>query len=131
MAGILIIAHTPFARAIGACVEHIYGHRLERIKTIDIKPDVNEKECLHLLRCSIDQVCGKNGTLILSDLANATPSNLATKLGRSSLVRIVSGVNLPLLLKAISYRTSPLDELVASVVSGGVEGIRLLDACDD
>lgn len=126
--GILIVAHAPLASAMRHCLEHIYGYLPEKVEAIDVGPNINEEECSRWIRYYVSQVCGKNGTLILCDLANATPSNIVTTLENSLLIKIVCGVNLPLLLKAISYRTLPLSELVDRVISGGMDGINLLEA---
>jgi PTS system ascorbate-specific IIA component len=64
-----------------------------------------------------------DGVLILTDLYGATPSNLACQLLCCGQTRLVSGVNLPMLLRVLNYPTLGLDELAVKASSGGEEGI--------
>ena len=55
--------------------------------------------------------------------ARATPSNVAQKLIDGVASRLVTGVNLPMLLRSLSYRHEPLEALVARAVTGGTQGV--------
>ena len=67
------------------------------------------------------------GLLILTDLYGATPSNIAEKLQhpvcQHQFVRIVSGLNLPMLIRVMNYAELPLDLLVEKAISGGKDGV--------
>jgi PTS system ascorbate-specific IIA component len=60
---------------------------------------------------------------VLTDVVGATPANVAQKLVDGHDARLVAGVNLPMLLRSISYRQEPLDDLVTRAVSGGSQGV--------
>lgn len=62
-------------------------------------------------------------TLVLTDVVGATPANVAQKLVEGQDARLVAGVNLPMLLRSISYRHEPLDDLVARALTGGSQGV--------
>jgi len=64
-----------------------------------------------------------SGVLILSDVYGATPSNIAGRLLVPGKVEGVAGVNLPMLVRALTYRNEPLKTVVAKAVSGGIEGV--------
>ena len=61
--------------------------------------------------------------LVLADVFGATPCNLAQKLVDGARSRLVAGVNLPMLLRAVSYRNEPLDALVQRAMAGGTAGV--------
>lgn len=65
----------------------------------------------------------QEGTLVLTDMYGSTPSNIACKLAEKQNVRIVGGVNLPMLVRVLNYPRLGLDELVQKAVSGGRDGV--------
>lgn len=67
------------------------------------------------------------GILIMTDVFGATPSNLATTLACEGPVRIVTGVNLPMLLRVFNYPSLTLDELADKALTGGRDGIMLVN----
>ncbi|WP_031364350.1 PTS sugar transporter subunit IIA [Caballeronia sordidicola] len=127
MAGILIIAHAPFASALRECITHIYGGLPARIGAIDVKPDCDPVEVRAFARSEIDRLKEENGAIVLTDVFGATPANIAQSLASGS-VRVLAGVNLPMLVRAVCYRTTPLDTLAEKSLQGGSKGIQELDA---
>ena len=127
MAGILIIAHAPFASALRECITHIYGGLPARIGVIDVKPDCDPVEVRAFARSEIDRLKEENGAIVLTDVFGATPANIAQSLASGS-VRVLAGVNLPMLVRAVCYRTTPLDTLAEKSLQGGSKGIQELDA---
>src|SRR4051812_6379581 len=79
-----------------------------------------------MARVAMDQLsrpAGIKGVLVLTDIFGATPSNVAQKLVDGVTSRLITGVNLPMLLRSVSYRHEPLDALVARAVVGGTQGV--------
>mgnify|MGYP002040410517 FL=1 len=73
-------------------------------------------------RIMLDQL-GTDTTLVLTDVFGATPCNVAQRLVDGVRSRLVTGVNLPMLLRAVSYRAEPLDSVVSRAVVGGTQGV--------
>lgn len=67
-----------------------------------------------------------SGILILTDIFGATPCNLALQLKAEEPVRVVAGLNLPMLLRVFNYPKLDLDTLAAKAVSGGRDGVMLV-----
>ena len=128
MAGILIIAHAPFATALRECVAHIYGGLPARIGSIDVTPDCDPTQVLDLAHSEIDRLKEENGALVLTDMFGATPANIAGRLASLPDVRVLAGVNLPMLVRAVCYRTTPLDTLVDKALAGATKGIQSINA---
>ncbi len=126
MNAILIIGHAPLAHALRQCALHVFPDCENDVAAIDIQPQLQPEESLAAARIAIGQLsarAGIQGVLVLTDIFGATPSNVAQKLVDGVHSRLVTGVNLPMLLRSVSYRHEPLDALVARAVTGGNQGV--------
>lgn len=123
MVGILIIAHGTLGESLIHCASHVMAGRPAQLAhigvSIDDDPQVVLPQAVRLIR-SLDQ---GRGVLVLSDVYGATPSNIACKLLVPGKVEGVAGVNLPMLVRALTYRNEPLKTVVAKAISGGIEGV--------
>ena len=124
MAGILIIAHVPLASALRDCVAHFYGSLPPGIGVLDVTPDCDPVAALADAHAQLQQVTEHNGALVLTDMFGATPANIAAQLAALPHVRVVAGANLPMLVRAVCYRTLPIDTLADKALQGGAKGIH-------
>ena len=131
MIGILIISHGDLGNSLINCANHVMGKRPEHLMhlgvTIQDDPDVIILNALELLK-QLD--CG-DGVLILSDICGATPCNIATELVNPGRVECLSGVNLSMLIRALTYRDESLESLVEKALSGGKEGVMRIYSRSD
>ena len=123
MIGLLIVAHGTLGESLIHCASHVMGKRPLYLRqlgvTIHDEPDAILPQGRDLVRF-LDQ---GDGVLILTDIFGATPSNIACKLLEPGRVQGVSGVNLPMLIKALSYREQPMETLIEKALGGANEGI--------
>jgi PTS system ascorbate-specific IIA component len=126
MAGILIIAHAPFATALRDCISHIYGGLPARIGVIDVSPDCDPAQQVAFANSEIERLKEENGALVLTDMFGATPANIAGRLATLPNVRVLCGVNLPMLVRAVCYRATPLDTLVDKALAGATKGVHAI-----
>lgn len=89
---------------------------------LDVQAHLPPEESLASARILLDQAPTQT-LLVLTDVFGATPCNVAQKLVDGVRTRLVAGVNLPMLLRCVSYRHEPLESLVARAVSGGTQGV--------
>ena len=126
MNAILIIGHVPLANALRQCALHVFPDCGAGVAAIDVQPNLSPDETLATARIAmqlLSQPAHVTGVLVLTDIFGATPSNVAQQLVDGATSRLVTGVNLPMLLRSVSYRHEPLDALVARAVSGGTQGV--------
>jgi PTS system mannose-specific IIA component len=126
MNGILIICHAPLAHSLRQCALHVFPDCGATVAAVDVQPNLSPEETLATARIAMEQLAHTppvKSVLVLTDLFGATPSNVAQKLVDGVRSRLVTGVNLPMLLRAVSYRHESLDALVARAVSGGTQGV--------
>jgi mannose PTS system EIIA component len=126
MNAILLIAHAPLANALRQCALHVFPDCGSTVMAIDVQPNLSPEETLAAGRIAVDQLTQGGqikGVLVLADIFGATPSNVAQKLVDGVQSRLITGVNLPMLLRAVSYRHEPLETLVSRAVIGGTQGV--------
>jgi mannose PTS system EIIA component len=123
MAGILIIAHAPFAQTLLHCAAHIYEHQPERVDAFDVFPQASSQEVIIQINSRLQTLVQHNSALILTDVCGATPANIASHIARTHGFPLLAGMNLPMLLRAIAYRTRPLETLVQAALTGGTHGV--------
>jgi len=123
MVGILIVAHGAFGEALIHCASHVLGKRPLRVRQVGITvhddPDAILPQAQELVR----QLDEGDGVLVLTDMLGATPSNIAARLAAPGRVEVVAGVNLPMLVRALTYRAQPLAAVVGKAMSGGRDGV--------
>jgi PTS system ascorbate-specific IIA component len=123
MVGILLITHGTLGESLIHCASHAMGERPPYVMQIGVTPhddpDHVLPQAIKLLR-TLDQ---GSGVLVFSDIYGATPCNIASHLLMPGKVEGVAGVNLPMLIRALTYRNEPLGTVVDKALSGGAEGI--------
>ena len=120
--GIFIIAHAPLASALRQCVLHIFPDAANALAVFDVQPNMPAEEALAAAQMTLS-LLNKPRTLILTDLFGATPCNVAQKLVDGVTSKLITGVNLPMLMRAVTYRNESMDALVARVLAGGTQGV--------
>lgn len=119
---ILIIAHAPLAHALRQCALHVFPDCERDITAVDVQPNVSPEETLAMARIAMTEASTRD-TLVLTDVFGATPCNVAQRLVDGVHSRLVAGVNLPMLLRTVTYRHESLDALVSRAVVGGTQGV--------
>ena len=122
MNGILIIAHAPLASALRQCVLHVFPDNPSGLAALDVQPNMPPEETLAQARIVGAQL-GCARLLVLVDVFGATPCNVAQKLVDGMHSKLIAGVNLPMLLRAMSYRHESLDALGARALIGATQGV--------
>ncbi len=120
--GIFIIAHAPLASALRQCVLHVFPDAADSMAVFDVQPNIPSDETAVAARMTM-ALLNKRKTLVLTDLFGATPCNVAQKLVDGVNSRLIAGVNLPMLLRAVTYRHESLDAQVARALAGGTQGV--------
>ena len=127
MAGILIIAHAPLASALQEFTRHVYGEVPDRLKALDVMAHEDAKLTLERAVEAAHSVNSDKGLIVHTDIMGATPANVASRLAHmkdfEGHVRVIAGVNLPMLMRAIAYRSEPLDSAAQKAMHGGQQGI--------
>ena len=122
MNGIFLIAHAPLASALRQCVLHVFPESADDVVALDVQPNMPPEETLAQAKVMLAQSRTPK-TLVLTDVFGATPCNVAQKLVDGVRFKLITGVNLPMLLRTVSYRHESLDALVSRAMIGGTQGV--------
>ena len=122
MNGILLIAHAPLASALRQCVLHVFPDAQDAVVALDVQPNVPPEETLAQARLLLAQMA-RPQTLVVTDVFGATPCNVAQRLIDGIKTKLVTGVNLPMLLRTVSYRHESLDALISRALIGATQGV--------
>jgi mannose PTS system EIIA component len=120
MVRLLIIAHAPLASALKAVAAHIDPETSESIGVCDVEPNDSVDDIVAATARMLD---GQTDTLILTDVFGATPCNAAQRVGERAGTRVVAGVNVPVLWRALGHINDPLDTIAELAVAGGQQGV--------
>ena len=118
---ILIIAHAPLAHALRECALHVFPECTDEVQALDVPPNEPPEQTQAAAQAMLDQHPGP--VLLLTDVFGATPCNVAQRLADGERTRLLCGVNLPMLLRAVCYRREELESLVSRAMVGGTQGV--------
>jgi PTS system mannose-specific IIA component len=123
MIGILIVAHDTLGESLVRALTHVLGSRPPQLEVLSVAATDDPVDLLPAARELIARLDTGNGVLIFSDLFGATPCNLATKLTKPGRIEVVAGVNLPMLVRAFTYRNRGLETTIKKAISGACDGV--------
>jgi PTS system mannose-specific IIA component len=124
MIGIMVVSHEPLGTALIRCTRHVFGRLPPQLAALDVVPDEDPRAAVGAARELLRRINDGSGALIFTDCWGATPSRIAAELLEPRRVHVLTGVNLPMLLKAITLRRLPIDDLVEQLVNTGKNAIR-------
>lgn len=120
---VFIITHAEIGRALLSVATMTFGKLPLPTSVVNIQGDCDPDKVIPELRRRAQRaVDNGQDILVLTDLFGSTPSNIATKL-QSDHVRVVTGLNLPMLMRVMNYATLSLPELADKAVTGGKDGV--------
>lgn len=123
MIGIFLVTHATYGESLIQCACHVLNKRPPQIAQIGIAAQDDPLDALPLAQQLLKLVDSGKGVLVMTDIFGATPANLAAKLLRPGRVEGIAGVNLPMLVRALTYRDKDMDTLIAKAVAGGRDGV--------
>ncbi len=125
--GVLLVTHEEIGRSLLSTATRIIGACSH---VIDVLPVAMDCDCeLQYIRASkmIAEMDDGSGVIVLTDMFGGTPSNMATKLSIIDNVRVIAGVNLPMVVRILNYAELGLDEVALKALQGGRDGIFICE----
>ena len=124
MIGILIVSHGAFGESLIHSASHVLGRRPLYLRQLGVTVHDDPDAVLPMARDLIRFLDQGRGVLVMTDIYGATPSNIASRLLVAGRVEGLAGVNLPMLIRALTYREgAELLDLLEKAKSGAVEGV--------
>lgn len=125
MLGLLIVAHAPLASALKTVAQHTFPEGSVAVEALDVFPQASVEQIESIGRALLAQIPTRE-LLILTDVFGATPCNIAQRLAAEcdgKVVKVVAGVNVPMLWRALCYAREGLDTVVERAVAGATQGV--------
>ena len=123
MIGLLLITHETLGESLIQCACHVLNKRPMQLLQLGVAAGDDPSDLLPLALQMLQLVDTGEGVLVITDIYGATPSNLAAKLLQPGKIEGLTGANLPMLLRAISYRDKDMETLLARATGGGRDGV--------
>lgn len=124
MIGIVILADRAIGDGLLATLAHIFGERPPAVEVVPVDDaHMTAEELERRIERAVTAAGSGSGVLLLADVFGATHTSTAQRLRTSERTALVTGVNVPMLLRAINYRGESLSVLARRAASGGREGI--------
>ena len=128
MIGLFLITHTTYGESLIQCACHVLNRRPPQIVQLGVAAQDDPLDLLPLAEGMMRFVDTGEGVLIMADIYGATPCNIALKLLEPGRVEGIAGVNLPMLLRALTYREKGMGVLLTRAIAGGRDGVfNMLD----
>jgi mannose PTS system EIIA component len=127
MVGILIVTHRQLAEALLAASDLILG-RMEKVVAVSLDPSATPDELRQQIAEGLAKLNSTDGVLILTDMFGGTPSNLSLSFLKEGQIEVISGVNLPMLIKVTQLRQGQyanLREMALTLQESGQQGITV------
>ena len=123
MIGLFLITHTSYGESLIQCACHVLNKRPQQLIQLGVAIQDDPLDLLPLARDMLKMVDAGQGVLVMTDIYGATPANLAMKLLEPGKVEGLAGVNLPMLLRALTYRDKDMATLLSRATAGGRDGV--------
>ena len=123
MIGILIVSHGAFGESLIHSASHVLGKRPLYLRQLGVTVHDDPDALIPLAEDLIRFLDQGEGVLVLTDIYGATPSNIASRLLRPGRVEGLAGVNLPMLIRALTYRNEALAAMRDKALEGATEGV--------
>lgn len=123
--GLILITHGDIGAVLLQAAIEVLSICPLITNTISVPADCIPEQVFQKVRKAASKLDSGDGVLVLTDLYGATPSNIACRLNHHPGIRIVAGLNLPMLIRVLNYPRLSLDELALKAVSGGMDGVLI------
>ena len=122
MPGLLIIAHAPLASSLKAVAQHTFPEAAAALQALDVSAEMLPEQIEEQARALLQQVRTPEA-VIFTDVFGATPCNVAQRLADGVQVKVLTGINVPMLWRTLCYANEPLDSLVTRALAGATQGV--------
>jgi PTS system ascorbate-specific IIA component len=123
MIGLFLITHSSYGESLIQCACHVLNTRPPQIAQLGVSAQDDPLDALPLAERMLTLVDSGEGVLVMTDIFGATPANIAMKLLKPGKIEGVAGVNLPMLLRALTYRDKGMETLLTKAIAGGRDGV--------
>ena len=124
MIGILLVTHGKIGESLIDCAAHILDNYPISVESLSINSNNDLHKYSDIIAKKIKNLESGHGVLIMTDIYGATPCNLLNKFIEEDKVEVITGINLPMLIKAISDRKDNINTLINDSIKCAKKNIK-------
>ncbi len=121
--GLLLITHNQIGAQLLATATRMLGRCPLQADCLPVGDDDQPAELFAAARRLAERLDHGDGLLVLTDLYGSTPANIAHALADQRGVRVLAGINLPMLVRVLNYADLELAAVTEKALSGGRDGV--------
>lgn len=121
--GVMLVTHAGVATPLLEAAQHVLKVFALKVGLLEVPWAAEPQQLVHQANQLLRDLDSGSGVLILTDVYGATPANITERLEPCRKLRRVSGLNLPMLLRVLTYSDLKLDPLADIACEGGRAGI--------
>lgn len=122
---LLFVSHQDIASHLLRLCDSLHANTMQNCAVIEVPLDSPVKDKLAAAQTQLATLQLDDGLIVITDMFGGTPSNIAQTLARQHRAPLLSGLNLPMLMRINNYRDAPLPILLDKAISGGQQGVML------
>jgi len=123
-AALFFITHEGIASNLIKIGEAIINKTNNNLSYFEVPMDANINLIIEGIENRLEQLDTKEGLLFITDIYGSTPSNIAQKIADKHRADLISGVNLPMIIRLLNYRDKAVNILIQKALDGAKKGIR-------
>lgn len=125
MVGAVVVTHGKLAEALVEAAEAITG-KMDKVRTVTVASADSTDGIRGVVSSAVKEADSGKGVVVFTDMFGGTPTNIALSLMNAGKVEVITGVNLPMIIKFVGHRSDkPLHELAAMLREYGQKSIVL------
>jgi|TARA_B100001750_G_C15468144_1_gene578248 PTS system ascorbate-specific IIA component len=121
--GLLLLTHNEIGTQLLLAAKSVFGHVPSRVEILPVDHYDQPTDVINLAKQYVRVLDEGKGVLILTDMFGSTPSNIAKEFSKKNNVKVVSGINLSMVLNVFNYPSLSLNALTKKALDGGKQGI--------
>jgi mannose PTS system EIIA component len=126
MIGVVVVTHCHLAEELICAAQLVVGEELKQFQAVSVEPKDGSEKIREKIVSALRRVDTGQGVLILTDMYGGTPSNISLSFLEEKKIEVITGVNLPMLLKLATVPNNPdLESLAAFITDYGQKNINL------
>jgi len=121
---LIFISHEGIASNLIKIGEAILQKKNNNLSCLEVPMDANVNNMLDDIGSKLAQLDMTQGLLVITDIYGGTPSNIAQQIANKHQADLISGVNLPMVIRLLNYRNENLNSLLQKALDGAKKGIQ-------
>ena len=124
---LFFITHDGIASSLLHIGESIIGRPMSNLAYHEVAMDSSVLQAMKSIESKLQTLDLSDNLIFITDIIGATPSNIAQQLAAKYDAKLISGVNLPMVIRLLNYRDTDIRELTSKAIDGARDSVVLMN----